>query len=57
MAVFQSAGTVRVSKDSLKIAVKTGAISFASSVKTIGFMASEPAALEGLIQSRVWGRH
>ena len=34
--------------DSWKIAVTTGAISFASSFKTIDFMASGPATLEGL---------
>ena len=36
-----------VSKESWKIAVTTGAISFASSLRTTGLMPSGPAALEG----------
>ena len=47
IAVFQSLGTVPVSKDNRKIAVTSGAISFDSSFRTIGLMASGPAALEG----------
>ena len=46
-AFFQSGGTVLVSRDSWKIAVTIGAISFASSIRTTGLMESEPAALEG----------
>ena len=37
-----------VSKDNCKIAVTTGAISFASSLRTTDFMVSGPAALEGI---------
>ena len=46
-AFFQSSGTVPVSKESWKIAVAIGAISFASSLRTSGLMESWSAALEG----------
>ena len=47
MAVFQSAGTVLVFKDSWKVAAKTGGILFDTSFKSIDLMASEQADLDG----------